>query len=174
MRLSWLITVQNHALHLKKYYFNYYYDDDLLLMLPFHLLECLLSSFISHSDTFYTFFLTCTFLLSIASPFLPVSQSSERECDLSVIVFNVKLRHLHLLSRFEVKKPFQSLLSSCCQLEADSLLFVHLPLTHRLLSWCKAADSSSEELGKWWAEICLFMSSGGLIVLRHSSFFMTV
>lgn len=31
----------------------------------------------------------------------------------------------------------------------------------------------SGELGKWWGEICLFISSGGLIFWKHSSFFMT-
>lgn len=72
----------------------------------------------------------------------PVSQSSQRERDLSIIVFHVRLGHLHLLSRFEMEKRFESLLSSCCQLEGDSFLFVHLTLTHRLLSGCKAANSS--------------------------------
>lgn len=144
MKLSWLISVQNHALHLKKYYFNYD-DADLPLMLPFHLLVCLSSSFISRSEyILHLFFFLKPALSSLAVP----SESSQKECDLIVIVFNVKLGHLHLLSRFEVEKPFESLLSSCCQLEGDSLLFVHLPLTHRLLSWCKATNSSRWRIRK--------------------------
>lgn len=59
-------------------------------------------------NTFYTFF----FSLHFPPLLFPVSQFSQRECDLSAIVFNVKLGHLHLWSRFKWK----SILSHSCPL----------------------------------------------------------
>lgn len=68
--------------------------------------------------------------------------------------------------RFETGKHYEQLTSSWQHLERDSFSFLHLPLTHRLLGWCEAVNSSQWKVREV-VSINLFLhfmlSSGGLI-----------
>lgn len=149
----------------------------LILSYSFALLTPSLDHFIGQpfSSIYFPFciFSTPFFRLQDVSAFLPCCSLflSPLTHDPSNIVFTLKLGDAQLLKQ---GKHYESLLSLCHQLEGDPFLFVCLPLTHRLLGWCDAANSS------WWKVeevVCInlplqFMhSSGGLILWRHIIFF---